>query len=121
LHLKIPGDKAFDNLNGKEITNILLVAGALLYGVNYIIGWLLYFRRISMQKNSHQVFFAAIIFNLVLLLFFIPFFSAAWLFCLLSLVFMLLLPLGKKGGFYHVLISTGGLGSFIFLFSMLLF
>jgi hypothetical protein len=92
-----------------DIKNILLISGSVIYIVKYIIGWLLYFKNISMTKRTHQVFFAAIIINLSLLVFFLQFLSPGFFLCAASLTAMLILPFGRKGGVYHRVISTAGL------------
>lgn len=88
---------------------MLLYSGSVVYLINYIIGWLLHFKIISMSRITHRIFFAAIIINLVLILLFskLNVFSAVT--CLLSLALMLILPFGRKGGIYHRVISTLGL------------
>jgi hypothetical protein len=88
-------------------------SGLLIYAVNYAIGWLLYFRIISMRKKTHQIFFSLIIINLIALLFFLQFFSARFFIVLTSLVCMLILPLGRNGGMYHRIVSTVGLLCFV--------
>jgi hypothetical protein len=102
-----------------RILNILIFSGLILYLVNYAIGWLLYFKRIRMTKRTHQIFYASIIFNLSALLFFAQIFSAAFFICLGSLVMMLILPFGKKGGKFHIFTSSTGLmlyGFFVYLY-----
>ena len=94
----------------------LLASGIVIYFVNYAIGWLLYFKIITMTKRTHQIFFAAIIVNLVFLLFLLKFFSAEFILCLCSLATMLILPLGRKGGAYHRIISTIGFLIYITLY-----
>jgi hypothetical protein len=88
-------------------------SGLLIYLVNYAIGWLLYFKIITMKKRTHQIIYSLIIINLLLLLFFMQFFSARFFLVLASLVFMLILPLGRKGGMYHRIVSTAGLVCFV--------
>jgi hypothetical protein len=91
----------------------LFWSGLLIYLVNYSIGWLLYFKIISMTKRTHQIFYSLIIINLLLLLVFVQFFSTRFFLVLASLLFMLILPLGKKGGVYHRVVSTVGLLCFL--------
>jgi len=98
------------------ILKTLLISGLALYSINYIIGWLLHFKIISMSKGTHQIFFAAIIINLFILLFFLKFLSIEFILCSLSLAAMLVLPLGKKGGVYHRITSTIGLALYLSLF-----
>src|SRR4030095_2791423 len=99
---------------------ILEYSGLLIFTVNYVIGWVLYFRLITMTKRTHQVFFALIIVNLVLLLFFITFLSLNFFLCVAALITMLILPLGKKAGIYHRIVSTSGFFLYILLFFNLL-
>lgn len=101
------------------ILKILLVSGLIIYSINYIIGWLLFFKIISMSKKTHQVFFALIIINLAVLLFYLNFLSMNFILCLASLVMMIILPFGKKGGVYHRVTSSAGLLLYIsVLFNM---
>jgi len=95
---------------------ILLITGLIIYIINYAIGWLLHFKIISMTKRTHQIFFAAIIVNLFVLLFYLDFLSAGFILCSLSLAMMLVLPFGKKGGIYHRIVSSTG-----FLFYLVFF
>ena len=92
-----------------KILNILIFFGIIIYLVNYAIGWLLHFKIISMSKKTHQIFFASIIINLLLILFFIKFLSLNFFVCIASLSMMIILPFGRKGGKYHILISSAGL------------
>ena len=89
------------------------ISGLIIYLVNYIIGWLLYFKIISMNKSTHQVFYSLIIINLILLLVSLQFFSTRFLLVLVSLVLMFVLPFGKKGGVYHIMVSTVGVLCYI--------
>jgi len=98
-----------------RIPDLLFITGLVLYLTNHIIGWLLYFKKIKMSKRTHQVFFAAIIVNLVILLFFLNFLSRDFIHCSLSLILMLILPFGKKGGKYHITISTLGIIFYLIL------
>ncbi len=84
-------------------------SGLIVYAVNYLIGWLLYFHVISMNKRTHQIFYSLIIINLIVLLFFIQFLSVRFFLVLASLVLMLILPMGRKGGIFHRVGSTVGL------------
>ncbi len=91
----------------------LYASGLVIYLVNFAIGWLLYFKIISMNKSTHQVFYSLIIINLILLLVSLQFFSTRFLLVLASLVLMFVLPFGKKGGVYHIIVSTAGLVCYI--------
>ena len=96
-------------MNSAELSRILLFTGAILYSLNYLIGWLLRGRKITMTKQAHQFLFALLNINLVTNLLFLQFFSASFFLCAASLVMMLILPLGKKGSLYHIVVSTAGL------------
>jgi hypothetical protein len=62
-----------------------------------------------MKKITHQVLFAAIIINLILLLIFLNLSLFGRMLILFSLFFMAMLPFGKKGGIHHRVVSTLGL------------
>jgi len=96
-------------MNSAELSRILLFTGAILYSLNYLIGWLLRGRKITMTKQAHQFLFALLNINLATNLLFLQFFSASFFLCAASLVMMLILPLGKKGSLYHIVVSTAGL------------
>ena len=49
---------------------IILIAGLLLYVVNYVVGWMLYAGKIRMRKRQHQLLYVSVI---VLLIALIPF------------------------------------------------
>ncbi|MBE2217157.1 MAG: hypothetical protein IAE90_03065 [Ignavibacteria bacterium] len=98
-----------------ELSRILLFTGAILYSLNYLIGWLLRGRKITMTKQAHQFLFALLIINLVTNLFFLSLLSVAFFLCAASLVMMLVLPLGRKGSLYHIVVSTAGLIIYIAL------
>jgi len=100
-------------MNSAELSRILLFTGAILYSLNYLIGWLLRGRKITMTKQAHQFLFALLIINLVTNLLFLQFFSASFFLCAASLVMMLILPLGKKGSLYHIAVSSAGLFFYI--------
>ena len=89
---------------------LLIISGGILYAVNYIIGWGLYYKKISITKRTHQVIYTLLILNLVLIIFNTLFFTNDFFMCFLSLLFLLALPLGKKGGMYHRVVSTAGFG-----------
>jgi len=69
-----------------------------------------------MTKRTHEIFFAAIILNLVLILILVNLTSLEIFFCSCSLLAMIVLPLGRKGGTYHKIVSTSGLILFLFIF-----
>lgn len=95
---------------------ILILCGLIIYIINYIIGWLLHFRFFEMKKSTHQIFFAAIIINLVLIIIFVRMEILSVLIICLSLLTMLLLPLGIKGGVYHRVLSSLGLFLYVSMF-----
>lgn len=97
---------------------VLTISGLLLYTVNYVIGWLLFFKKISISKKTHQVFFISIIINLALILFFLKFPTLQFALCSASLVMMLILPFGRKGGIYHRI--TGTLGVMLYIICVFL-
>ncbi|MBL8016482.1 MAG: hypothetical protein JNK43_04365 [Ignavibacteria bacterium] len=96
-------------MNSTELSQILLFTGAILYSLNYLIGWLLRSRKITMTKQAHQFLFAFLIINLVTNHIFLKWLSAAFFLCSASLVMMLILPLGRKGSLYHIAVSSAGL------------
>lgn len=98
------------------MSKILLLSGLIIYVTNYSIGWMLYYKKISMQKKTHQIFFAAIIINLALLLFYLKFLSPPFIICSASLLAMSILPIGRKGGLYHIIVSSLGLCLYTILF-----
>lgn len=97
--------------------SILTVSGLVLFSVNYITGWLLKFGVIKMTKRQHQVIYILLLANVLLLLAGLNFLSNKFLLYLLSFLLLVSLPLGKKGGVYHIIIST--LAVFTYLFTML--
>ncbi len=74
---------------------------------------MLHFRIISMSKRTHQIFFAAIIINLILILLFTELNTVRFVMCGFSLSAMILLPFGRKGGIYHRVVSSIGLILFV--------
>lgn len=92
---------------------IVLVSGLIWYALNYIIGWLLYFKRIRMTKRMHQLLYGLIIVHLILLLYLTYPVMPAFVFVIISLVFMAFLPMGRKGGVYHIVVSSAGLAAYI--------
>ncbi len=95
---------------------ILLYAGAVLYAANYITGWLLYFRRIRMGKRQHQILFGSILLVMIALIPFMYGSGNAFVMLLISIIMMAVLPFGRKGGAYHIIVSTIGLISFAMIF-----
>ncbi len=95
---------------------ILLYAGAVLYAANYLTGWLLYLRKIKMGKRQHQILFISIFMVLIALMPFMYGSGTAFVMLLISIIMMAVLPFGRKGGAYHILVSTIGLLSFTLIF-----
>ena len=97
-----------------------LYTGLFVYAFNYFIGWLIYFKFITLGKFVHQIMLVSIITALIILLFYIKLFSLQFVLCSLSLICMLVLPLGKKGGIYHRLVSSAGFVIYILFFLLFL-
>lgn len=95
--------------------SILLITGLLFYIINYVIGLLLFYKKIFLPKRLHQLLFAAIIINLILILIFETLPAVNFLICSISLILMLILPAGKKGGRYHIIVSSSGLMFYVAL------
>lgn len=93
--------------------SVLTLTALILYLLNYAIGWLLHFKRISISKRTHQLLFALIIINLSALILYRLGPVPEMLFLLISLVAMLILPFGSKGGYYHRIVSSIGLISYV--------
>jgi hypothetical protein len=91
--------------------------GLVMYAVNYAVGWMLHFQIITMTKRVHQVIFGLLIITLTALLPSIEFLTQGFYLCALSLMMMLILPIGKKGGMYHRIVSTAGFVLYLILFS----
>jgi len=97
----------------------LVFAGLIIYSANYVVGWLLHFRKIKMSKRTHRIFYAAILIILATELYLLKFLSDSFLICSFSTLSLLLLPLGKKGGIFHIIFSsTGYLLYFLFLVTL---
>jgi hypothetical protein len=92
---------------------IVLASGLVWYALNYITGWLLYFKKMSITKRMHQLLYALIIVHLILLLYLTYPVIPAFVLILISLVFMALLPIGRKGEVYHIVVSSGGLAAYM--------
>lgn len=102
------------------ILEIALWTCLIIYSTNYVIGWSLFFKLISINKRTHQILFAAIIINLVLIIFFLKPFTLEFILCLVSLSMMIILPFGKKGDLFHKVISSTGFVLYIILFSSII-
>ncbi|MBK9332530.1 MAG: hypothetical protein IPM96_09095 [Ignavibacteria bacterium] len=101
--------------------DILIYTGLIFYVINYYTGWLLKFKLITISKKIHQLMFAVIIINLLFILIFSEISSSGFILCSLSLSMMAIIPLGKSGGSYHMIVSSAGLFLYIILFTYYLF
>ena len=120
LHSGIFGETIFQNNFYKKImdlTGVLTVSGLIIYSYNYLVWWLLYFKVVKISKVHHQVIYILLIFNIAILLFLLNFFSNKFLLYSLSLLLLLLIPAGIKGGVFHRISSSAAF--LIFLFTML--
>jgi len=95
--------------------DILLISGLVLFTINYVTGWLLKFRLLSITKILHQIMFALLIINLLIILLFkvSGFYNISL--CVLSLLMLFILPFGKKGSGYHITVSTIGFILYVIL------
>lgn len=100
-----------------DLIGILTVSGLVIFIYNYLIGWLLYFKKINISKIHHQVIYFLLIVNIAALLFFLNFLSNKFLLYSLSLLILFLIPAGIKGGVFHRV--TSSMAFLIFLFTML--
>ncbi len=97
-----------------DIVSLLTVTGLLLFIYNYIIGWIAGLRIAAISKTHHQAAYIILVVNLFCLLYMLNFLSNKFLLYFLSLLFLLFLTYGAKGGTYHKIISTLGIGMFVF-------
>jgi len=97
-----------------DIISIITVSALLLYIYNYIIGWVAGFKIANITKIHHQLAFILLVVNMLVLLYMLNFLSNKFLLYFLSLLFLLFLTYGAKGGTYHKIISTLGIGMFVF-------
>lgn len=86
------------------------------YVINYAIGWMLYAGKIRMRKRQHQLLYVSVIVLLVALLPFVSDESGSLVLVSFSLLMMAILPFGKKGGRYHIAVSSSGLLAYLMLF-----
>ncbi len=96
--------------------NGLLISGAAIYLINYIIGWLLKLGFIKLSHNVHQGIFTLLLLDLTVLLFFMQHVNTGSVLLVLSLLFLILLPFGKKGDIYHIVLSTAGILTYSIFF-----
>jgi hypothetical protein len=92
---------------------ILITTGLILYIINYSIGWMLNFGKSRISRKTHQIIYSLLIINVFFVLFFTDLFSPGFTFGVISLLMLLILPFGKKGGTYHKMISTIGFLSYL--------
>jgi hypothetical protein len=107
-------------MTGKfTMLHILLYTGLILFIINYSIGWSLHYGIIHIRKFTHQVIFSLILINLAFLLFFLKTFSSDFYLCSVSLLLLSILPMGKKGGIYHRVVSSLSLVMYVVLIVIL--
>ncbi len=94
--------------------SILVFSGAAIFLFNYVIGWLLKLNVITMTRQLHQVIFSVLLLNLTCLLFYVNFREVNSFLLITSLFFLLIMPFGKKGGTYHIIVSTIGIITYVF-------
>lgn len=102
-----------------DIETILVWLGLGFYAVNYITGWLLHYKLIRMTRLMHKILFAGILIILVLVTYFQILFSAEFILAFSSLITLLALPFGRKGGNYHII--TGSIGIALYLIFLLFY
>ncbi|HMQ78912.1 MAG TPA: hypothetical protein PKE39_08420 [Ignavibacteria bacterium] len=100
-----------------DITSILTVTGLVMYIINYMTGWLIYFKIIRISKILHSIMYALLLIVLLALLIDLNFLSNKFLLYSVSFLLILVLPAGTKGGLYHIAVSTSGI--LLFSFTML--
>lgn len=100
-----------------DTLGILITTGLVLFIANYIIGWLLKFKVITMQRRVHHVIFFLLIANVVLILFSTNFLSNKFLLYSFSLLCLLAIPLNLNADKYHISFST--LALILYIFTML--
>lgn len=102
-----------DKMN-TDIVSIVTVTGLLLFIYNYSVGWIAGFKILNITKLHHQLIYILLLLNIFLLLFSLDFLSNKFLLYLISLLFLLFLTYGSKGGIYHRIISTAAFAFYIF-------
>lgn len=100
-----------------DIISILTVSGLILYIINYLTGWLVYFKVLNISKLKHTILFVTLLAVLLALLINLNFLSNKFLLYLASFLFVLILPAGSKGGKYHIGVSSAGI--LLYIFTML--
>lgn len=93
--------------------SFFLISGLILYIINYSIGWALAFGKISISSRTHQIIYSLLIINVFFVLFFVDMFSTGFVFGVISLITLLIMPFGKKGGAFHKAVSTVGFLSYL--------
>lgn len=93
--------------------SFLLITGLVLYLINYSIGWALVSGKVFISVRTHQIIYSLLIINVFFAMFFVDLFSTGFTFGVVSLLMLLILPFGKKGGTYHKVVSTLGFLSYL--------
>lgn len=93
--------------------SFLLITGLVLYLINYSIGWALASGKVFISVRTHQIIYSLLIINVFFAMFFVDLFSTGFTFGVVSLLMLLILPFGKKGGTYHKVVSTLGFLSYL--------
>lgn len=99
------------------MSDILLLVGLILYVVNYSVGLILFFDKFKVAEPVHKVLFTTLIISLVFVMILSELSTLSMFLTGVSMLCMLLLPLGSKGGLYHIILSTLG----IIIFAVVVF
>lgn len=100
-----------------DITSLLTVTGLILFCINYLTGWLLYFKVLKLSKVIHTIMFFILAAALFILIIDLNFLSNKFLLYSVSFLLILILPAGRKGGLFHIGVSSAGI--IIYVFTML--
>lgn len=92
------------------------IAGLIMFAANYSTGWLLHYGVIRMGRFQHRLLYASIVAMLIAYLPFVRNDVFALVLTLFSLLMMVILPFGRKGGAYHIAASTAGLAAYCITF-----
>jgi hypothetical protein len=105
-----------------KLSNLLLTINLIIYIYNYLIGILLKFKIIKISKLHHKIIFSALIFavavNFIFSLFLLNLKFINVLLLFISILTLLILPIGKKGSLYHIIVSSISILSFTIYFTM---
>jgi len=93
------------------MTTVLLYSGLIFYLLNYIIGWMLLLKRITVSKRAHRVMFFLILIHLIALcvLMFIDTRIPVLILLTVSLICIATLPMFINNDKYHLYSSSIGL------------